>query len=298
METSTTPEAVKLLWSSTPANIAVKQNVEKNLPHIIADPTQVHQVIMNLCTNAVQAMEDDGGELRVGLRETRLSAEDAAQFGNLQTGLYIELTVSDTGPGIPLAIQGSVFEPYVSAKERGQGTGLGLAIVRSIVENAGGGVRLESEPGRGATFTVVLPAVETEAHHEPADQAPLPAGSGHVLIVDDEPAIVDICREMLEGLGYTVDARTSPLEALELFRADPERFDAVITDQMMPHMTGDKLGRALQQIRPSMPIIVCSGYAHTISPDVARQSGIRTLVRKPILRRDLARAVASAIDEA
>lgn len=295
-------ETLKLLKSSTPSTIAIMKSIGNNLPDIIADPTQVHQVIMNLCTNAVQAMEKEGGKLLVSLEQVFFNGQEAAANPGILPGGYLGLSVSDTGPGIDWAIRDSIFNPYFTTKPKGEGTGLGLAAVYSIMQNLGGSISVKSEPGKGATFKALFPVAGSGAALNGSDdaagrrdQAPLPTGKGHILLVDDEPSIVDIGRQMLKGLGYTVETRTNAMEALALFKTAPERFDAVITDLTMPHMTGDRLAREVLALRPGLPVILCTGYSKIISSEETESIGIHALVRKPILKKDLAFIVADAL---
>jgi PAS domain S-box-containing protein len=297
-------EALKLLKTSAPSTIAFTTKIDPDLPKIIADPTQIHQVIMNLCTNAVQAMQEGGGKLAVGLQRVNLQAREAERCPSLSPGPHLQLTVSDTGEGISPAIRESIFDPYFTTKEKGEGTGLGLAVVYSIVQSLGGYISVDSEPGEGSTFTLLFPVDEAEVAakqglqgEESDDGSRLPTGSGHILFVDDEPPITDIGKQMLESLGYSVETRTSSVEALELFRADPYRFDAVITDMTMPHLTGDRLAREMLALRPDLPIVLCTGYSKAITSEKAHRIGIRSFVHKPLLRKDLAAVTAAALQE-
>ena len=295
-------EALKLLKSSTPSTITIESSIREDLPVIIADPTQIYQVIMNLGTNAVQAMQETGGRLLVNIETTLLDQKAAASYPNLSPGEFIQLSVSDTGPGIPERIKDSIFNAYFTTKSEGEGTGLGLAVVYSIVQGLGGAISVSSVPGDGATFIVYLPVEESKELSAPEDEngesdEPLSinAGSGRILFVDDEPPITDIGKTILEELGYNVETRTSPLEALERFRATPEQFDLLITDWTMPHMTGDRLAGEIQVLRPGFPVILCSGFYKTLSPEYAETSGIQTIIHKPIRRKELARAVANIL---
>ncbi|MCF8104440.1 MAG: PAS domain S-box protein [Desulfohalobiaceae bacterium] len=295
-------EVLKLLRASIPSTIAINESIAKDLPILIADATKIHQVVMNLCTNAVQAMVDSGGTLTVSLEQTSLELQERTASSDLLPGRYVQLSVRDTGPGIPHGIKDSIFDPYFTTKAKGEGTGLGLAVVYSIVQGLGGLISVSSQPGQGAYFKVLLPVAEQDLNEKQADQATeaertLPSGSGHILFVDDEPPIVDFCRIMLENLGYSMETRTSALEALELFRADPDRFDLVMTDLTMPHMTGDKLAREIHSQRPNLPIVLCSGFSTTFSDKQAEAIGIRAFIHKPIRKDELAKVVAGALKE-
>ncbi len=292
-------EALKMLRSSLPASIEIRQNIGPDLPVVIADPTQIHQIIMNLCTNAAHAIEDENGTIEVSMDQISLDKHSATHAGELSPGNYVRLKTSDTGGGIPPEIQERIFDPYFTTKKVGEGTGLGLAVAYGIVKDCGGGISIDSKVGEGTTFTILLPAVEYMEDPEPprARQAVLPFGREHILFVDDEPPIIEVGRQNLERLGYQVTVRTSSLEALELFRNNPHRFDLVITDMTMPHMTGDKLAAEMLSIRADMPIILCTGYSRRISEKRAGEMGIRAFVMKPWAQHELANKVREVLDE-
>lgn len=216
---------------------------------------------------------------------------------DLDPGPYIRLNVSDAGHGMERKVIDRIFEPYFTTKEKGEGTGMGLAVVHGIVKSHGGAISVYSETGRGTTFHVYLPRIEREVKAEPEEIMPLPTGKEQILFVDDEPAIVDIGKGILESLGYTVVTRTSPIEALEAFKAQPDKFDLVITDMTMPKMTGDKLAKELMAIRPDIPIILCTGFSELINEEKAKAMGIRRLVMKPIVQREMANAVRKVLDQ-
>ena len=291
-------EGLKMLRASLPTTIEIRQNIEEDLGAIEADTTQIHQVLMNLCTNAAHAMSENGGVLEVSLTKFDMDAEASAASPEIEPGPYLRLRVSDTGHGMTPEILQRVFDPYFTTKEPGKGTGLGLAVVHGIVKSYGGGVTVSSEPGRGTTFDIYFPKIEpVKAPLEAGRIEPLPVG-GHerVLFVDDEKAIVEIGQEILQHLGYEVVVRTSSVEALELFRAQPERFDLVITDMTMPNMTGDKLAVELMRIRPDIPVILCTGFSERITKEKAEGIGIREFLLKPLVMNDLSKAVRKALD--
>jgi CheY-like chemotaxis protein/anti-sigma regulatory factor (Ser/Thr protein kinase) len=261
---------------------------------ILADQTQVQQLIMNLCTNAYHAMRDHGGILTIALSDLRQEAE-AAQQG-LEPGDYLRLTVQDTGIGIDPALIDRIFDPFFTTKAIGEGTGMGLALVHGIVKSHGGAISVESEPGAGAAFTILLPRIETAFGERPATPAQLPTGSEHILFIDDEQPLADAGKAQLESLGYHVLALTSSAEALEIVRRDPDRFDLVITDQTMPHITGHDLARRLMDIRSDIPVILCTGFSETVSPEKAQAAGIREFVMKPLSRKELAERVRRVLD--
>jgi len=292
-------EGLKLVRASLPTTIEIRQNMEEDLGAIEADTTQIHQVLMNLCTNAAHAMSENGGVLEVSLTKFDMDAEASAASPEVEPGPYLRLRVSDTGHGMTPEILQRVFDPYFTTKEPGKGTGLGLAVVHGIVKSYGGGVTVSSEPGRGTTFDIYFPKIEpVKGPLEAGRIEPLPVG-GHerVLVVDDEKAIVEIGQEILQHLGYEVVVRTSSVEALELFRAQPERFDLVITDMTMPNMTGDKLAVELMRIRPDIPVILCTGFSERITKEKAESMGIREFLLKPLVMNDLARVIHRVIDQ-
>jgi PAS domain S-box-containing protein len=289
-------ESLKLLRASLPSTIDIRQNMGSKWDTIMAEPTQIHEVLMNLCANAGHAMREHGGVMELSLEDVDLDSRAASQSLGLRPGPYVRLTVSDTGCGIAPEILGRIFDPYFTTKEPGEGTGMGMAIVHGIVKSHGGAITVNSEPGKGTTFQVFFPSIESEQEDEVKAVKPLPTGSERVLFVDDEKALVDIGKQMLERLGYQVVARTSSIEALEAFRAQPDKFDLVITDQTMPNMTGEKLVEELMGIRLDIPIILCTGYSQMISEDKAKALGIREFVMKPIVMHDIAETIRRALD--
>lgn len=290
-------EALALLRASLPATIEIREDLAKDAGVVNADPNQIHQVIMNLCTNAGQAMEEDGGVLTVELGNVELDEFSASRYLDMDPGSYLRLTVSDTGHGIPPDIIAQIFDPYFTTKDIGEGTGLGLSVVHGIVKSHGGTIRVYSEPGKGSSFQVYLPVIEEAEKQEEESEGPVPTGSERILFIDDEETIADIGRQMLERLGYEVVAMTSSIEALELFKAQPEKFDLVITDMTMPHMTGDKLAQELMKIRPDIPVILCTGHSRLVSDEKAKDMGIRAFVMKPILKRAMAETVRKALGD-
>ena len=289
-------ETLKLLSASLPATIEIREDVDAS-GAILGDPTQVHQVLMNLCTNAAYAMREDGGVLTVSQSDVELDVEGAARYPNLPPGSYLRLIVSDTGHGMDRAVMERIFDPYFTTKEPSEGTGLGLSVVHGIVQSCGGRIAVYSEPGKGTTFHVVLPRIDREAAPKAETLAPLPTGNERILFIDDEDMLVEIGQEMLAYLGYDVVARTNSVEALETFRAGPDRFDLVITDQTMPNMTGAELAGELLRIRSDTPIILCTGFSEVITEEQAEAIGIRRFLMKPILRREMARTIRNLLDE-
>ena len=288
-------EALKLLRASMPATIEIEQNIQSN-GLVMGDSTQFHQVLMNLCTNAAHAMEDKGGLLTVSLSDVDLDSDFIFNHPDLKPGAYINLTVADTGDGIPPTVLKKIFDPFFTTKEIGKGTGMGLSVVHGIVHSHGGTVYVYSEPGKGSTFKVFLPAIDQRLEPEDIIEEPIPSGTERILFIDDEPAIVNMGKQILSSLGYDVVTRTSSIEALELFKAQKGRFDLVITDMTMPHMTGEKLVKELRQIRLDIPVILCTGFSSKIDEKKAMAMGIRAFISKPILKREIAEKIRTVLD--
>jgi PAS domain S-box-containing protein len=275
-------EVLKLIRSTVPATIEIAQEITDRDGRLVGDVSQRHQVIMNLCTNAVHAMGSGPGRLSVSLTESDLSTAEATAWG-VEPGTYWRFGVADTGEGIPPDVVDRVFEPFFTTKELGEGTGLGLAVVHGIVTDHGGVVRVESRPGEGTQFQVLLPLTALD---QAADVAiattPTPSGVGQILLVDDEELIVRMGQKMLSRLGYTVVGATDAEEALETFRANPESFDLLMTDQTMPGLTGDALIREVRRIRPALPVVLCTGYSQVMDAEKAKEMGIDAFVMKPL----------------
>jgi len=284
-------DAAALLRPSLPATIAIKVEVMSGVPAVMADPTQLHQIVINLATNAFHAMEATGGTLAVSLAVVNWHDEIPPAFPESKPGRFVCLAVEDTGPGIPAVVRERIFDPFFTTKEVGRGTGMGLATVHGIVQKYGGFITCDSAPGHGATFRVFLPAVvggsTSQPPQEEADETGR-TGKGHILFVDDEHILVEMGQTMLERLGYSVTICTSSLAALTTFQNDPHRFDAVITDQTMPGMTGMDLARRMLQIRSELPIILCTGYSKLVDEDQAKAYGIRGFAMKPLTKREIA----------
>jgi len=290
-------EALKLLKATLPTTIEIQEDLARDTGIVNADPTQMHQVIMNLCTNAGHAMEKNGGVLEITLANVELDDLSASKHLDLAAGSYLRLTVSDTGHGMTPEIMERIFDPYFTTKDTGEGTGLGLSVAQGIVKAHGGTITVYSELGNGTTFHVYLPIIqEVEKAEKAESEEPLPTGNERILFIDDEQVLVEMASQMLERLGYGVVVKTNSTEALELFRAEPDKFDLVITDMTMPHITGDKLAQELLKIRPDIPIILCTGHSKRISEEKAKELGIRVFVMKPISTRVMAETVRKALD--
>jgi PAS domain S-box-containing protein len=289
-------ESLKLLRASLPATIEIRQDIGTDEAIVLADPTQIHQIIMNLCTNAAQAMRENGGILEVGLHQVQADQDLCAAHPDLRPGPCVALTVGDTGCGMTQDVLDRIFEPYFTTKEKGEGTGLGLAVVHGIVTGYGGVISVKTEPARGSVFKIYLPALETAAPQTHRDEK-LQSGSERILFVDDEPPLVEIGRDMLQHLGYEVVTFSSSLEALNAFRTRPDRFDLVITDMTMPQMTGERLAQALIEIRPDLPVILCTGYSERITEEMASALGIKAFLLKPLSAHDLSKKVRDTLDK-
>jgi len=277
-------EALKMMRSTIGASIEIRQHISGNLPLIMADPTQIHQLIVNLCKNAADAMAD-GGILSIGLEPVSLGENDIVSHTGLSPGEFLKLTVSDTGHGISAQDMERIFDPYFTTKELDKGTGLGLSVVMGIVKSHRGEIRMKSNVGEGTHVEILFPVagkmpVPDETTKKVDQQTP--GGTERVLFVDDEAAVADLYRTQLKNLGYTVDSRTDPMEALSAFSAQPEAYDLLITDMAMPKITGDRLIREVLKIRPDMGIILCTGFSEKISKESAKSQGIDTYLEKPV----------------
>ena len=285
-------ESLSFLRASLPTTIEIRQSLEPEAGAIWADPTQMQQVVMNLCTNAAHAMGEKGGVLEVGLRALEVEPESVESVLVLIPGPYIRLTVQDTGHGITPEILERIFDPYYTTKGAGEGTGLGLAVVDGIVKSHNGAITVTSEPEVGTTFSVFFPRYkEREIPRSTDTPSPIPGGQGRILFVDDEPAIANLVKEALTILGYEVEASTGSMAALEIFLDRPEQFDLVITDLTMPHMSGVELAQELRRLRPELPVILCTGLGDPFNQDHLSNLGFRELLRKPLGVRDLAEVI-------
>ena len=290
----TVGEVMQLLRASIPSTISITVKVESESGLVYADPTQMQQVVMNLCTNAAYAMRETGGILHVTLSDFIVT--ETSKYADMKPGLYTKLVVRDTGVGMPPDIIDKIFDPFFTTKERGEGTGLGLSVVLGIVRQHEGYITMESEAGQGTEFIVYLPRIEGKLKETAPEEESIPGGSERVLLVDDEELLTDMGRELLEDLGYEVTARNDSVEALALFTSDPSRFDLVITDQTMPDITGIELGKAILAARPDIPVILCTGFSHLVDADSAKAAGINGFVMKPLTKREIALAVRKALD--
>ncbi len=287
-------EVLKLIRASLPATIAIDQDLKSNAA-VLGDYTKIHQVLMNLCTNAAHAMRKKGGVLSVSLADVELDAEYAAKHFDIKPGLYLKLSVRDTGQGISSDLLGQIFDPFFTTKQQGEGTGMGLSVAHGIVKSHGGTISVYSEPGEGSIFNVYLPAIESSSEQKAREEKPVPTGTERILFVDDEQALVKMGKQLLEFLGYKVTTSTSSIEALELFKVQPDKFDLVITDLTMPNMTGDELAQKLMAIRPDIPVILCTGFSTKMTAEKTKKMGIRAFVLKPVIKQDIAETIRTVL---
>jgi len=289
-------ESLKLLRSALPSTIEIRKHFPGQSGSILANWTEIHQVIMNLCTNAAHAMRDKGGILNIQLREIKLDPQSVFLKG-LQPGTYQQLTISDTGHGMTPEIMNRIFDPYFTTKTKSEGTGMGLAVAHGIIKSHGGEITVYSELGKGTTFHIYLPVTEIKKISEAEEIEEVQGGDENILFVDDEETLVGLARQMLQSLGYTMETRTSSIEALEAFRNHPDRFALVITDQTMPNMTGLQLSIRLREIRPDIPIILCTGFSENANEEVVKTHQINAFIMKPLLKKDIARLIRRVLDQ-
>ena len=280
-------EVIKLLRSSIPTTIAIEHDIDPKAGVILADPTQFHQILLNLCTNAYHAMEKEGGSLTITLKPVNYGSDESVGSTGIPPGEYVQLTIADTGIGMAPEIMAKIFEPYFTTKEVGKGTGMGLSMVHGIVQNCGGYITCTSQQGAGSVFQVTLPALASSAAEDETNEA-VPFGKEHILLIDDEGILLEMSTIMLERLGYTVSPHRHSFEALAEFNKQPELYDLVITDQTMPNMTGRDLALKMLQIRPELPIILCTGYSSLITEEEAKSAGIKGFAMKPLAKTEIA----------
>jgi DNA-binding response OmpR family regulator len=290
-------ESLKLMRASMPTNISIERSICKTLCTTIADATQIHQVMFNLCTNAAHAMEPSGGVLTIRLEPVTLDGDTALDPDGLAPGKYARLVVADTGHGMEKDIIDRIFDPYFTTKETGKGTGMGLSVVHGIINSCGGVIRVFSHPGRFTEFHLYFPVVDMVVDAEPAifDKQHLPGGLEHIMIVDDEEMLVDMMRQVLEQLGYTVTAHTDSKTSLDVFLSSPHSYDLLITDMTMPGMTGSDLAKAVKAARADLPVILCTGYNEQISEENAQSLGIQALIMKPVGMQQLAETIRTVL---
>ena len=290
-------DALRFLRATIPSSIEIRQNIQDASDTVLADSTQIHQVILNLGTNAFHAMEETGGILEVGIKNVVFDQVAATPYSDLVPGKYVELTISDTGQGIAPEFRERIFDPYFTTKEIGKGTGMGLSVVLGIIKGHSGAISVDSEPGKGTRIQIFLPMVEKEAVTEFISEGKLFTGNENILFVDDEESLADLGRLSLEKMGYRVTATTRPAEALELFCANPDQFDLVITDMTMPQMTGDRLTKKILKIRPDMPIIICTGFHEKMTEKKSTEIGAHAFLIKPVSTSNLSQRVREVLDK-
>jgi signal transduction histidine kinase len=283
-------EALKLLRASLPAAIEIQEDI-RSRALVMADPTQLHQVVMNLGTNAAHAMQPEGGVLTVQLHDTLLQPMDLTLYPELQAGPHCELTVKDNGRGMPDTVLRKIFDPFFTTKDKGQGTGMGLSVVHGIVKGCGGAIYVSSSPGVGSIFRVLLPVVPAAGGGVPPKALDLPCGNERILFIDDEPMQTELATHMLGRLGYRVTAMTDCLKALACFSQDPGQFDLILSDMNMPKMNGRALTAKLRQMRPDIPIILCSGHSDILDRTRPEDLGVQGFLGKPVTMSELAQAI-------
>ena len=290
-------DALKLIKATLPTSIEMRHNLGKVSGIVVADPSEIYQIMMNLCTNAAHAMQEKGGTIDIKLQRIDVGRHARGMLPKLEPGGYMRLTVVDTGRGMTPSTLQRIFEPYFSTKQQGEGTGLGLSMVHGIVQGLGGLINVDSKPGSGTTFEIYLPRLDAQEQNDTMPMASdVIGGHERLLVVDDERVVLEMTKEMLTQLGYQVIGLSSSLEAIDTFKATPDAFDLIITDQTMPNMTGKQFASRALAVRPDIPIILCTGFSTAINEQSAMEMGIRVFVRKPILRSELATAVRQALD--
>jgi PAS domain S-box-containing protein len=291
-------EVIRMLRSSLPTTIEIRQDISPKGDLVLADPTRIHQVVMNLATNAAHAMKKNGGVLAFQLERENFNISKTADYSGLKPGPYIRLSISDTGCGIDPSILGKIFDPFFTTKPRGEGSGLGLAVAYGIARDLGGTITVESKLDIGSVFSFLLPRIESNVVEKPEKIQLLAQGKERILIVDDDKGLVHGNCEALRRLGYEVTAKYGSLEALEAFRAEPEYFDLVITDQTMPKMTGSQLAQEMIRINPDVSIMLCTGFSHSVTEEQAKAIGIKKFLMKPVILREMSQTIRDILDKA
>jgi signal transduction histidine kinase/ActR/RegA family two-component response regulator len=289
-------EALNLLKASFPPSVKIKQLLDPMIGTVLADPTQIHQIVMNLCTNAHHAMMKTGGILEVKLDAVKVDQKSAEKIPNLKKGDYIRLTITDTGYGMDIKTQERIFEPFFTRKEVGSGSGLGLSVVHGIINNYGGAIVVDSNPGQGTTFTIYLPKYGADPlGSDKSDKKPV-KGDEHILFVDDEPEIIFMGKKMLENLGYKVTIKSDSMSALEEFKNNPKKYSLLVTDQNMPNIPGTELASRMKEISPGLKAIIITGYADNLSEELLSQCGISEVILKPMRLDDFSKAIRRVLD--
>jgi signal transduction histidine kinase/CheY-like chemotaxis protein len=289
-------EALKLLRSTLPSTITFETTICKDNIYVMADATAIHQIVMNLCTNAAHAMQEHGGTLMVNLEKVLLTSKETAAHSHIKPGPHLKLSIGDTGHGMTRDVLDHIFEPYFTTKEKGEGTGLGLSVVHGIVQNHGGIITVNSEPGKGATFDIFFPVVAVKCKVAKPRPEQAPRGSERILFVDDEFPLVRLAQQMLTSLGYEVTSFTDSREALAEFEAFPEKYDLIISDMTMPHLTGHDLARIMLALRPGIPFILCTGYSSRLNKEQMEDAGIKSVLKKPFSLATISKQIRALFD--
>ena len=290
-------EALNLIKASFPPGVEIRQLFDQKIGTVLADPTHIHQIVMNLSTNANHAMMKTGGILEVRLEAVKIDQKSAEKIPNLKKGEYIRLTISDTGHGMDLKTKERIFEPFFTRKEVGSGSGLGLSVVHGIINNYGGAIVVDSTPGKGTAFMIYLPKYGADTlESDKSDKKPL-MGDEHILFVDDEPEITFMGKKMLEKLGYKVSITSNSITALEEFKKDPDKYSLLVTDQSMPNISGTALAILMKEIQPDLKVIIITGFADNLSDEVLSQSGISEVILKPMILDDFSKVIRRVLDQ-
>jgi signal transduction histidine kinase/ActR/RegA family two-component response regulator len=290
-------EALNLIKASFPPGVEINKHFDEGIGTVLADPTHIHQIVMNLCTNANHAMMKTGGVLDVKLDAVNIDQKSAEKIPNLKKGEYIRLTISDTGHGMDIKTKERIFEPFFTRKEVGSGSGLGLSVVHGIINNYGGAIVVDSSPGKGTTFMIYLPKYGSDALESDKSSTKPLKGVEHILFVDDEPEITFMGKKMLENLGYKVSITSDSVIALDEFKKNPDKYSLLVTDQSMPNITGTELAVMMKEIRPKLRVIVITGYADNLSEEVIAQSGISEVILKPMILDDFSKIIRRVLDK-
>ncbi|QTA83537.1 Two component system response regulator/histidine kinase [Desulfonema limicola] len=289
-------EALNLLTAVLPSTINIQKKIDK-CGFVFADPGEIHQVIMNLCTNAFHAMDEQGGILELSVQEIRNCSENISSCPGMKKGRYVKVSVKDSGCGIDSKVLNRIFDPYFTTKECGKGTGLGLSVVHGIIQNCQGYINVVSKPGQGTTFFVYLPVIKSKPEPETEKIEKIIGGKEHIMIIDDEIEIIMMLEQMLKKLGYQVTALTDATKALDIFRRQPKQFDLVLTDMTMPRMTGITLAQKMLEIKPDIPLILVTGFSRLITKEKAMVIGIKEVISKPLFKREVAGVIRKTLDD-
>jgi CheY-like chemotaxis protein len=290
-------EVIKLLRPSIPSTIEIRERIDTSCDKVLADPSQIHQVLVNLCTNGFHAMEKSGGVLTIELKQVKVDGLTVQFYPNLEEKEYVRLTVSDTGMGMDDETLDRIFEPFYTTKDIDKGTGLGLSVVHGIVRSHHGDIVVYSEPGKGSTFHVYLPVQKTEVKTSEEKEQKIQGGDETILVVDDEEIVTDVLQKMLKQIGYQVSVRNSSIEALKIFHQQVKKYDLIISDLTMPNMTGLELAKEVHQVRGDLPIVIMTGYGENITGDIVKHYGISKIMGKPIEMEKLALVIRQILDK-